>query len=200
MAKLGRSKEETRRLKARLRGLLQDGKTEDECLIELDIRLDHLRWLKNQLIADELQEVVSDSPEEIWAKYRLLQLGCIRDLDEVIAEAKSGKIALNTAIGAVKAKSAIIENILVKGQDLGVIHKEADKREQLIGVAVASVTTEELREIATSKRTGLQLMKDKYLEADFSVVVDPDPVYQEDADAPEPEDPPIPKRQKVLEK
>ena len=196
---MARAAKETRLLKAKLRALLQQGKTEDECLAEMKIRRDHLRWLKNQLIADELQEVVNDSPEEVWAKYRLLQQGCIADLDEIIAEAKTGKVPVNTAIGAVKAKAAIIENILEKGQDLGIIYKAAEQKQVQAAIAIAHVSTEDLKDLAIGKRKALALAKTKYLEANFTEIRETEPIYQEDTKQEEPDAPVPPKRTKVLE-
>lgn len=194
-----RTTKAVRQLKATLRAHLQQGKTEDECLAEMNVRRDHLRWLRSQLIADELQEVVNDSPEEIWAKYRLLQQGCIKDLDEIIGEAKNGKVPVNTAIGAVKAKAAILENILEKGQDLGIIYKAAEQKQVTAAIAVAQVSVEDLKELAIGKRKALALAKTKFLEADFTEVVETEPIYQEDAKQTEPDAPVPPKRTKVLE-
>ena len=176
----GRSAKETRALKAKLRALLMAGMSETECMDDLGIRTDHYRWLKQQIIADELQEVASDSPEIVYAKYQLRQEGCIRDLDEIIAEAKNGKIALNTAIGAIKAKATIIDNVLAKGQDLGVIHREAAKSQVSASLTVASVSTEELRALVSDKKKALAEARTKYIEADYSEVpVDEDDVYGE---------------------
>jgi hypothetical protein len=201
----GRSAKETRELKAQLRALLMSGATEHECIEELGIRVDHLRWLKTQLLADELQEVVNDTPDQVWAKYRMRQEGCIKDLDEIVSEAKHGKIPLNTAVGAIKAKAAIIDSILVRGQELGVLYKEPERQEtkstvRVAGaVAVAHVRTEDMKELVAEKKRGLRELKSKYGEE--VIDVSEDDIYQVPAlPAPSTEladEMRVPKREKV---
>jgi len=158
------SKRETRRLKAELRGLLADGCTEDECRDDLGITIGLLRRLKRELLADELEQVVNDSPQEVWAKYRLRMDGCIGDLDDIIRKGSDPKVrgGLSAAVSAVKAKYTIIDNVLKRGQELGVVHKEPAKKVIVAGITVTSAGLEDLRELVESRKEALKGMITKY--------------------------------------
>ncbi len=155
-----RSKREIRRLKAEIRSFLADGASDREISGELGITIKDVRTLMRQLISDELEEITNDSAEEVWAKYRIRMDGCIQDLDDVIEKAIGGeeipKGGLNAAVNAVKAKTSILDNVLKRGQELGVLHKEPDKKVIVGGIAVTSVALEELRELVDSRRAAVE--------------------------------------------
>lgn len=161
-----RSKRETRRLKAEIRSYLADGASDREISGELGITIRDVRNLKRELISDELEQITNDSAEEVWAKYRIRMDGCIADLDDVIEKAVRGKElpkgGLNAAVGAIKAKASILDSVLKKGQELGVLHKEPDRKVVISGVAVASVELEELRELVDSRRADVEDLVTSY--------------------------------------
>ena len=155
-----RSKRENRRLKAEVRSFMTDGTDDRTISNELRISLADVRSLRQQVVDDELTEVANDTPEQVWSKYRIRMDGCITDLDEVIELAVRGeevaKGGLNAAVNAVKAKATIIDNVVKKGQELGVLHKEPDRKVVISGVAVASVELDELRDLVDSRRTSIE--------------------------------------------
>lgn len=162
-----RTKREIRRLKAELRGLLSGNSSDAECCEALGVNMTSLRLLKRELLADELDAVINDSPEEVWAKYRLRMDGCIDDLDDIISKGSDPKVrgGLSAATMAVKAKASIIDNVLKRGQDLGVVHKEPEKKVIIAGMTVTSASLDELRDLVDSRRAKLTDMVDRVAPA-----------------------------------
>ena len=163
-----RSRKEVRRLKAEIRGYLADGALDRDIASELEIGMSDLRNLKRQLLTDELEEITTDTPHEVWAKYRIRMSGCIGDLDEIISIAKGDgegeppKGGLAAAVNATKAKAQILDGILKKGQELGVIHREPEKKVVIGGISVSSASIKELRELVDSRRKKVEEMVTEY--------------------------------------
>lgn len=166
----GRKASDVRKLKARLRALLALGKSEIECMDDLDVPAHDLRWLRDQLMKDELAEVANDSASEVWAKYRLRQEGVITDLDRIIRGARGSTNGgvMNAAVGAAKAKAQLIDNILDRGQNLGVIHREPEKTISVNGVAITDLRDGELEELVMSKKKTLTELMERYAVSDYS--------------------------------
>lgn len=196
MSKKGRSATEVRRLKAELRAGMALGESEVQLMDRLSVGAGDLRWLKSQLMQDELAEVINDSPAEVWLKYRMRMDGIIGDLDAVIEKGKSGKVggSLNAAVGAIKAKAQIVDKVLERGQDLGVIHREPEKSVTIGGVAVTDLREGELEELVVEKREALALLLERYAVTDYAAEDDEDPYETEGLPAPTPR---RPRRRKV---
>jgi hypothetical protein len=143
-----RSASETRVLKARLRALVAAGASWDECILELDCSPSTLRWLQEELKHDVLQVIKTGDPEDIYAEYKIRLEALIRDLDEVVEEGRRDPRGYqhNAVLGATRAKAALLDQLIAQGQNLGVIHREADKSSVTFfgGVAVSDLTSAEL--------------------------------------------------------
>lgn len=165
----GRKPSEVRALKARLRTLLALGKTEVEIMDELEVPAHDLRWLRGQLVSDELAEVVNSSPAEVWVGYRIRMEGVIADLDHIIRKSRSSTSGgvLNAAVGATKAKAQVIDNIIDRGQELGVIHREPEKVVTVNGVAISDLREGELEELVREKKKSLEDLLEKYAISDY---------------------------------
>ena len=144
--------------------MLSNGMTDRDMAGELSITLGDLRNLKRELLADELEEIANDSPAEVWAKYRLRMEGCVSDLDEIIEQSTDANVrgGFTAAVGAVKAKAQILDNVLKKGQELGVLHREPKKSIVVGGIAVTSVALEDLRELVATRRASVTGTVTKY--------------------------------------
>lgn len=149
------SREERRELKARLRSLLTEGATEQECAEELEIGVRFLRALLAEVLDEEVGAVAGDNPAQSFTRYSLRMEGCISDLDRVIANGINDTKSLNAVVGAVKAKAGIIDSIDAKGQKLGIIPSAPQKRDDLDGVNIADLTIADLKRRVRSKLTGL---------------------------------------------
>lgn len=160
------SQKEERRLVALLRAEMAQGKTDYECSQKLEVSLGVLANLKQKLFSDELEQIQHETAAEAWVRYSIKQGQNIRDLDEVIIDASDQEqaSALNARVGAIKAKSDIIDRIHQKGQELGVIP------------TVASASDNDhlpqeipgLQQLVKQKEALLKQMGAKYGHADFA--------------------------------
>jgi len=155
---MARSAEDRRAILDRVRGLLASGAPESEqleSLAEYGVMTRELRALRSEVLAVEVEEIRAASAEETYLRYKLQMGLCVSDLDAVIkaamADPKPTSAALGAAVAAVKAKANILDQVLGKGQDLGVIHK-APKTTMLIGgIQVSSLAVDELRALVSDK-------------------------------------------------
>lgn len=135
---MAKTASDAREEKSKLRDLLKQGKTEYECLEELEIgSLAALRKLRASVFSDELSEVHEESAAMLYTRFKLRTEGCITALDAVIDDADT---SANARVSAIKAKSVLINDIIVKGQELGVL-------------ARAKVTGDESDEVRASVET-----------------------------------------------
>ena len=147
---------ERRELKAQLRGLLADGKSEQACCEELDIGPRMLRTLLGELLASELEGISSETPAQAWVRYRLRMESCLEDLDHVIEKGRENIRALNAVVSAVKAKASLIDAVEKRGQQLGVLPTGPAREDEFDGVPTSEVKTSELRRVAAERLAALQ--------------------------------------------
>lgn len=159
---MAKSAREIREQKAALRALLANGATEYECMDKLKLTsLASLRKLRQNLLSDELEEVHDESAALLYARYKLRMDGCIADLDKVIEMGAEKHSSLTAVVGAVKAKQAIIDNVIKRGQDLGVLPLVAAAAEK------AGKETKELRESVSKMHDELREMVRRYGTAPY---------------------------------
>ena len=106
-----RNKTDQRKIKAEIRARLANGLTDEEIVEEVGLSPNIYVGYKRQVLHDELNEAVSDSAGETWARYSLLMSGCLRDLNTVIRqghsvfEERGDTRSMNAVVGAIKAKA-----------------------------------------------------------------------------------------------
>jgi hypothetical protein len=138
-----RTKTDQRKIKAEIRARLANGMTDEEIIEEVGVAPNIYVGYKKQVLQDELNEAICESAGDTWARYSLLMSGCIQDLNTVIRQGhevyhdKGDTRSMNAVVGAIKAKAQILEGIIDRGQNLGVIHKEPDRSITVGGISVA---------------------------------------------------------------
>lgn len=162
------TREERRELKARLRVLLTEGATEQECAEELEVGIRVLRALLVEVLDDESSAIANDNPTQSFTRYALRMEGCIADLDRVIDKGIGDLKSLNAVVGAVKAKAGILDAIDTKGQQLGIIPSAPQKRAELDGTPVGELTIAELQRRARQKLTGLEQLASEAGGGDYA--------------------------------
>ena len=159
---MAKSAREMREKKAALRALLANGATEYECMDELGLTsLASLRKLRQSVLSDELEEVHDEGVAALYARYKMRMDGCISDLDAAIKKGQEKHTSLNAVVGAVRAKAAIIDNVIKRGQDLGVLPIVAAKPEE------AGKDTEGLRAKVDEMHEDLRGLVKRYGDANY---------------------------------
>lgn len=109
------------------------------------------RWCKEE---DERLARALD-PAAVWSEYRLQQLQAARELED-LAEIFRRSKQFSALVGAVKARSEILDKIVKTGQDLGLI-KRAAREVNITGeVDFTSMSVQELRVHLHREVRGLQ--------------------------------------------
>jgi len=115
--------------------LVQDtimrGLTDEQATRELGIGLPEYRKLQTGVMDRLIEQIQRQTTYQVYAHYVLEQKSCVLELQKMIDGFKTSK-QHNAIVGAVKAKSEILDKIISKGQDMGVIEKRA-KRIEFIG-------------------------------------------------------------------
>lgn len=151
---------------AELKGLMGAGQTDYEAAESMNLDAKTYNSLKRQLYDEMKAELAGRPTEEVYADYVIQQQSCIRDLDDVIA--RFGDSAqVNGVVGALRAKSDILERVISMGQSFGIIEKIPEKKQIVGGFLVAQLDNAALRALITEQLNSLQQIVGHYGNADL---------------------------------
>lgn len=168
---------------ALLRALMSAGDSDTAILEKTNWDPKALEILRKELYRAELIHV--DKPtEHIYVDYLIRQQDCIFDLNRLITRLMSAtetievedngkreKIQIpavkhaTAVVGAIKAKADIHDRVLDRGQDLGLLHKAPERKEIIAGIAIAQVSTHDLRGEVASEIGKFQKLVQRYGDA-----------------------------------
>lgn len=159
---------EVLRLKiAELKAHLGEGKDDLQVAEEMALSTGEYNELKSAMYEWETTDLHDKAAEEVYIDYTLRQKQCIKDLDGMIAEFRRTK-QFNAMVGAVRAKSDIIDKLIAKGQEFGILEKAPEKKQIVAGIMVAELSNEQLRSVITKELLGLDALAKRYGEVDMS--------------------------------
>jgi len=154
------SKAELREAVAKILSLTLSGKDEEEIAGLMSLTPAQFEQVKKEMLSREAERLVSRDNEEIYADYVLQQLSCIRDLIKIQRDF-TGEKNTSAMVGAIRARSDIVDKIVDRGQDLGFIHKAPDRRHITGGLVIAEMSNTDLRKaILGELQTVQSMMKD----------------------------------------
>jgi len=96
---------------------------------------------------------------EVFADYVLRQEGCIRDLNDAIERFGKEPKTAHVVVGAVKAKSEILDRVMMRGQEFGVLQKAPQRREILKGEFIAELPPHKMRELVRQELGALNRLQ-----------------------------------------
>lgn len=124
--------------------------------------LEETGWPLQRLMATE--QVVREEDRRIWgqvdpvaifAEYREQQLLCAKELEDIAASFKDSK-QFSALVGAVKAKSDLLDKIIKVGQELGLVKRAAREINVHGAVDVRTLSVSELRIHLEKEVSGLR--------------------------------------------
>lgn len=180
---------EMRKLIADLKSHLALGETDAEIAEWMELDADQLRILKREMYTREKLELNGKSTEEFYIDYRLRQEGVVAELDRMVEHYNPATIAVqgtdgkitqvdrldgkpayggqpSAIVGALKAKSDIIDRIVKVGQEFGILEKAPEKKLIVGGIAIANMSTEELRKTIVGAVVSLKQISARYGDTD----------------------------------
>ena len=139
-----RTKAGQRLLMAQIAVCIAESKTLEETCDELDIRHQEYTKYKDVLYKRQETQISGKTELEIYTDYVLKQTKLIRDL-EMLKKRFGLSKQYNALVGAVKTQSDILDRIITRGQDLGIINKTPDSINIIAGIDVRSMSDVQIR-------------------------------------------------------
>lgn len=150
----------------KLRAWTASGFTPDEIVDRSGWTEEKLAEVRAELFAREEMEVVGRRTEDVFVDYVMRTRANIRQLDEILEDLRMTKQG-SAMVGAVKAKQDLMDRVLNRGQEFGLIEKKPERSQ--IGIVVANMDDLALREMLVNEMNQLRSMMDsvggkKFLE------------------------------------
>lgn len=160
----------TRAKLAELKLWIMDGLTDLEIQEKMGETVTVFNELKRELYRQETARMLSKTTEDVYLEYQWAQAKCLADLEGMITsiQGETDSKQQNALVGAIKAKSDIIDKVLKTGQDMGVINREPERKINIHGHAVINMTNTDLRKAITQEMQGLSKVIDKYGARDMA--------------------------------
>jgi hypothetical protein len=159
---------ELRTVLADIKRMIGEGKSDRMIAEELGLNAARYNELKRELFRQETADLYSKSTEDVYLEYKWQQNRCIEDLDRMIADIDGDSKQQNALVGAIKARSEIIDKIVKVGQEMGVLERAPEKKLVIHGHAVAQLPDAELRKLIANELQGLQSIVSRYGERDMA--------------------------------
>jgi hypothetical protein len=187
--------EQMRATLAQLRAYLAAGDSETLIAEKMGLSWEDYEALKKELYASEEDRLHRRSTGQVYVDYVIAQEQNIKDLSTMIEKFDVTK-QYNAMVGAVRARSEILDKIVERGQEFGFIEKRPEVK-MILGVPVGQLSDKQLRETIQSELKAIGAMQQKYGESVNIVDIDPGDVHTEVRALPEPADeealaPPVP--------
>jgi hypothetical protein len=166
------SKEQLKEIVDKMYHYLAEGSDESDIMDELGLTITEYEKLKRTMFDEKATELRKSPTEHTFVKYIIDQIQNVKDLTWIIENHKDSK-NVNACVSAIRVRSEITDKIIARGQEFGILHKEADKKEIKGGFMVAELNSKELKKVITKELSGLNNLIEKYGEDD---IIDLEPV------------------------
>lgn len=173
------TKEELKEACATIFEMMADGKSDKEIMDDIGIPAEDYKALKTAMLDTKSDDIRTRPIEHVYVEYTAAQIANIRDLTGMIGDFKATK-QYNAMVGAVRARSDILDKIVKTGQDMGLIKREAVTHKVVGGIVIAELNNLQLRELITKELADLQKMMRKYGEGSI-IDVETGPLHYGDA-------------------
>ena len=162
------TKEQMKEAVMRIYGMLCSGDDEADVLDEMGISAEQYENLKEKMFESKTQEFKTKPIEYTYVQYIIDQTANLNRLDEFIISNKDSKSrSSQSVVGAIRAKSEILDKIIARGQEFGIIKKVANRSEVVAGVLIAELSNTQLKKEITTSLDSLNLLLKKYGDKDI---------------------------------
>jgi len=161
---------------AKLHSLLIQGWTDEEIAEEIGIQFSDYEILKTKFFDKQSEITREKTTEHTYVQYMIEQKACIADLDNLIAEYDTSKNQ-SAYVGAIKAKSDILDKIIKMGQELGLVERNSDSGRLVAGQAIVNLTNVELKQFVLGEIQAVNEMHLRYGDQSIDQI-DSGPIYK----------------------
>jgi hypothetical protein len=128
--------------------MLHAGESHDKIMSTLGMPAEMFEEVRTFMLDKLGNELKGRTKEQHYAQYVIDQTATMRQVDTCVTELSGGGIGAkkhyNAFVGALRLKSDLRDRILDRGFDLGIIEKTADKTVVVGGIALASMSKDDL--------------------------------------------------------
>lgn len=145
---------------------MMNGDTREEIMDALGYDFDQFEEARKFLLNLKAEEIRGRSREHTFIEYVLEQRGTIKALDKLAKDLDS-KSQYNALIGAHRLKSDLVDRIIDRGFEFGIIKKTPERKEIVAGLIIGDMSSEDLKkEIVSHGKLTRELMS-KFGEGGF---------------------------------
>lgn len=138
------TQKEIKEASLRIYDLLSKGASDKVIAKKLGLSAEEYSILKLAMFDLEAEKIRTKPVEHVYIEYLLRQEQNINTLSRVIHEYMGGSHP-GAVVSAVKERANIIDGMLEKGQKMGVLHVEPDKKMIVAGKVVAELSNSDLK-------------------------------------------------------
>lgn len=160
------TKEQMKEAILRLYGLLCDGTDETDVLDEMGLNAEEYEKLKHRMFEVKSAELQSTPPEHFYIQYIIDQTKNIKDLTDIVDQFKDTRQP-TALVGAIRVRAEILDKIIAKGQEFGILKKTPNRTEIVAGVAIAELSDGDLKKQILNSIGSLGTLLGKYGDKDI---------------------------------
>jgi len=138
------TKSELTELAATIHGFLLAGDDETTIMERMRLDAETFNEAKRHLLETKSQAIKAMPNEHVYMEYVIEQRRNIKSLNDLITNLDDKK-QYNALVGAIRLRSEILDRIVAKGQEFGVMFKRAERKEVVGGLLVADMSSDDLR-------------------------------------------------------
>lgn len=175
----------------------EEGDEDTEIMRSLGVDPEEYQEALACMYATKSDELRRKTTEEHYIAYCLEQRRNIKDLNGFIQELDEKK-QYNAVVGAIRLRSDIVDKMVTRGQEFGLIAKQAEKRQVFGGLILADLSDKELRKQIAQEFSGMESLVKRFGDGKMSELPKAD-LYYGDAIDVESEEVPPPKKKSSAE-
>ena len=143
-----------------------DGRSEADIMDLLGLDAETFNKARRFMLESRADRIRGKSREHVYVEYVIEQTANIRKIDKLLSGLDDQK-QYNAAVGALRLRSDILDKIIARGQEFGILHKKPDRKEIVAGVLVAEMSDKDLKRAITKQISGLNELVSKYGDGDI---------------------------------
>jgi hypothetical protein len=168
MAK-GLSKTELLELAATIYDRMVAGDSEADIMSTYGLDEETFRRARKIMLDSRVQEARDKPREHVYVEYCMEQRKNILDLDRFIRELDSAH-QYNAVVGAIRLRSDIVDKMVQRGMEFGIVRKEPERKEIVAGVLVADMTQSDLRKAILGQISKMDAMIRRFGDGDITSI------------------------------
>lgn len=142
------------------------GDSRDEIMDAIGYTTEQYNEARRFMLDQKVEDLRGKSREHQYVEYVLEQRGVIRTLDK-LAKDLDTKSQYNAVVGALRLRSELLDKIIDRGVNFGLIKKEPDRKEIIAGVIMADMSTGDLKKAILDHGKSSRELLEKFGESSF---------------------------------